>query len=287
MVPVQSFENVPTFGTGATLVQPIGSVYSGGYLPGQLLPAEYENWMYNGLTGNANTVQTALNNTIAELVTILTAAAITPSALSTSQVKTALDALYLAVGGTAYDSSRLGGSLAALYAKLANPVFTGSLTAANPTFTGNLAASNPTFTGTVVVPPAAGATSPYQKQEVDAVDATLSASIAANALISNLNVTTNLSGAATTTLDPMAVGETRYVGLWRSCASSGSYTLTLPATGTYAWTAFGIERNGAGSIAFFPAATTEASAAGGSNIFSIGTVIGTVYSISVTVRRVS
>lgn len=95
MVPVPTtYKNLPIFGTGATLVQPIPGTYSGGFLPGQLFPAEYENWLMNFITANSNTSQTSVVNLVAEMGTILAAASITPNGGQVNQVYAALNAIY-------------------------------------------------------------------------------------------------------------------------------------------------------------------------------------------------
>lgn len=87
------------FGTSATLSEPNGTLYASGYLPNQLLPAEQFNWLMNRLTHNGVLINSSTVSISNELTTILTAASITPSSGSTTQVKSALDVLYAAKGG--------------------------------------------------------------------------------------------------------------------------------------------------------------------------------------------
>lgn len=138
MVPTPSFDVVPTFGTAAALVEPDGTTYSVGFFPGQVFPAEFENWFMNKLTKNSNELMTDMTNIVAELTTILTAASLTPDGSSTTQVKASLDALYL------------GLPAAALLAPKASP----------------------TFTGTVTVPTAVASAAAVRKSQLDA-EATL------------------------------------------------------------------------------------------------------------------
>lgn len=116
MVPAPSFDAVPTFGSAAALVEPDGTTYSVGFFPGQVFPAEFENWFMNKLTKNSNELMTDMSNVVAELGTLLTAAGLVPDGGSTTQVKQALDGLYL------------GLVAAALLAPKADPTFTGTVT---------------------------------------------------------------------------------------------------------------------------------------------------------------
>lgn len=121
MVPAPTYQNLPTFGTGATLIQPIAGTYNGGFLPGQLFPAEYENWLMNYITANSNTSETSVVNLVAEMGTILTAASITPNAGLTNQLYAALNALYLTLtGGTLTGGLTLGGVLNMASHKITN-----------------------------------------------------------------------------------------------------------------------------------------------------------------------
>lgn len=105
MVPTPTFQTLPTFGTSASVVKPVDATYDGGFLPGQLFPAEYENWLMNYITANSNTNQTTVLSILAELTTILTAASITPSAGLTTQVYTALNNLYASVGALSTETT--------------------------------------------------------------------------------------------------------------------------------------------------------------------------------------
>src|SRR5690349_15885168 len=106
MVPVPtSYLNVPVFGSGAANNQPEGSTYAGGFLPGQLFPAEYENWLMNRLTTNSLVSQTTNLSMAAEIVNIRSQASIIPDPASTTQLYAALNALYATVGALSSEAS--------------------------------------------------------------------------------------------------------------------------------------------------------------------------------------
>ena len=83
------------FGTSATKVEPSSSLESAGYLPAQQLPAEHMNWFMSLLTRLANVDNPSLRDVWGELNNVLAAASLTPDNTTVTQVKAALDALYL------------------------------------------------------------------------------------------------------------------------------------------------------------------------------------------------
>jgi hypothetical protein len=106
MVPVPtSYLNVPIFGSGASNIVPEPTTYAGGFLPGQLFPAEYENWLMNRLTTNSLASQTTDLSMAAEIVNILNQASIVPDPVSTTQLYAALNALYATVGALSSEAS--------------------------------------------------------------------------------------------------------------------------------------------------------------------------------------
>ena len=50
----QDFENFPIFGTDSSKVQPEEPKYSDGFLPGDVLPAEWLNWFLNTMSKGYN-----------------------------------------------------------------------------------------------------------------------------------------------------------------------------------------------------------------------------------------
>jgi hypothetical protein len=71
--------NQPIFGTAATLTAPIAGVLSTGWLPNQLFPAENANYLFN-----------AASQASQEIISVLTAAGITPSGALTNQLNSAI-----------------------------------------------------------------------------------------------------------------------------------------------------------------------------------------------------
>ncbi len=109
MVPVPtSYLTVPVFGSGASSIVPEPTTYAGGFLPGQLFPAEYENWLMNRLTTNSLSSQTTALSVAGEIVNILNQASIVPDPVSTTQLYAALNALYATVGALATEASTRG-----------------------------------------------------------------------------------------------------------------------------------------------------------------------------------
>ncbi len=217
MGPEPSFEDFPTFGTGAAIEEPDPTTFVGGFLVGQVLPAEYLNWLLNKSSENANTAQDSLSNAVAELVTILTAASITPNAGLTNQVLAALNALFSTVGQLASEASTRATADSTLQTNIntetTNRQNADALLAPK---------ASPTFTDTVTVPPAAAAVSPYQKQEVDAL-IVQRIPVPPTGLSSQVSVSGNVTVAALTS----GQGR-RYVNI-----SGSSHNLTMPSTGTY------------------------------------------------------
>lgn len=91
MVNLPAFVSVPTFGSAASKTQPDPSTYVGGYIPGEVFPAEHENWFMAGLTANGVAGNAALYATVEELDNYLTAVGVTPASGTTTQIGTAIN----------------------------------------------------------------------------------------------------------------------------------------------------------------------------------------------------
>lgn len=99
MTNLPTWLTIPTAG-GSASINTAGLNMSTLYSPNDLVPAEHLNYFLNGFSNNGNVSETALANVISELVTILTAASITPNGGLTNQVKAALDALYPSISAS-------------------------------------------------------------------------------------------------------------------------------------------------------------------------------------------
>lgn len=235
MVPVPtSYLNVPVFGSGAAVVQPEGSTYAGGFLPGQLFPAEYENWLMNRLTTNSLASQTTNLSVAAEIVNVLSQASITPDPASTTQLYAALNALYATVGALSSEASTRASADTTLQSNINAEANTRAN--ADTTLTNTKAPiASPTFTGTPAAPtPSSGdnsttlATTAFVHTLVSAIPAQ------AVSLVGFQNTT--VSGS--TNVSSMSVGELRFIffkttggGSISTPTAAGVYLVLAPSSG--------------------------------------------------------
>ena len=225
MVPVPtSYLNVPVFGASATNIQPGGTVYNQGFLPGQLFPAEYENWLMNRLTTNSLASQTTNLSVAAEIVNILNQASIVPDPASTTQLYAALNALYATVGGLSTESSARASADTTLQSNIN----------AEATARANADALlapllSPALTGSPVAPtPSPGDNSTRVATSAFVTDALAAASSAL--VIKSLTHQEFNSVTGAQTLSAMAVGEMRFVFI----TAGSSATLKTPtASGSF------------------------------------------------------
>jgi len=96
MTPAQSFPTIPVFCTAGNKVALDGTTLAIGYQPQQQLPCEYYNQLENQETTALNTIISGLNNITSELDYVVTQGGGSPSIGQTTQIKTALDTLYMA-----------------------------------------------------------------------------------------------------------------------------------------------------------------------------------------------
>lgn len=114
MVPIPSFQNVPNFAEAGVQISPPGGAYSTGYLAGQVLPAEFENYFLGSLTKNGNTEQQAITSTVTELDNLLAYFSITPVSGTNTQIRD-LVAPYLNMVQTAVTNAGLPFTLTDAY----------------------------------------------------------------------------------------------------------------------------------------------------------------------------
>lgn len=79
MIPTQTFASYPEFGNNSTKIQPENAKYSAGFLPSEVLPAEYLNWFLAGATGGVSDLNEGLLSVEQELNAILTSAGEIPN----------------------------------------------------------------------------------------------------------------------------------------------------------------------------------------------------------------
>jgi hypothetical protein len=92
MVDVPDFIDVPIFGVSSSKIEPTPTIYSNGFLPGQVFPAENENWFMNGLTGNGVTEQDSIVSLVTEMVNFLSAYSVSPNPALFNQFLTTFQA---------------------------------------------------------------------------------------------------------------------------------------------------------------------------------------------------
>jgi hypothetical protein len=232
MVDVPDFIDIPIFGGSAAKIQPSPTVYAGGFLPAEVLPAENFNWFTNGLTGNGVTEQDSIISVVTEMKNFLAAYGVSPNPALFNQFLTTFQAQLV------------------LKANLASPVFTGTVTipavpapsaGANPatkiyvdsaqtTLQNNIdlkaAINSPTFTGSPAAPTPSAldnstkiATTAYVDSAGDSFQPIFVGSYS-GAITFNSSRTVTALG---------SVGQcVVYIN-----SDSSSHTLTMPASGTY------------------------------------------------------
>lgn len=68
-------------------IAPPGGAYNQGYLAGQVLPAEFENYFLGSLTSNGNVEQQAITSTVTELDNLLAYYSVTPVSGTNTQIR--------------------------------------------------------------------------------------------------------------------------------------------------------------------------------------------------------
>lgn len=86
MYDIQTFSDVPAFGSAASKVKPGDSKYTNGFIGEERFPAEYHNWFLAGLTSNGVQEQTIINDILLELKNILAAKSVSPDSGDHDQV---------------------------------------------------------------------------------------------------------------------------------------------------------------------------------------------------------
>lgn len=90
MVPTQTFPDFPEFSNSGTKTKPDAEKYSAGFISGDVLPAEWQNWFLSGATAGVTLLNEGVESLEQEINSVLTDRGITPSAQAVDQLKTAL-----------------------------------------------------------------------------------------------------------------------------------------------------------------------------------------------------
>ena len=92
MIPQQTFESYPVFGSNATKVMPDsgGAKYSNGFQQADVLPAEWMNWAWNKNSKGITDLNSGLASVEKEIIAVLTEYGIVPAEATEDQLKSVL-----------------------------------------------------------------------------------------------------------------------------------------------------------------------------------------------------
>lgn len=90
MIPSQTFDEYPVFADAGTKIKPDDAKYSQGFLPADVLPAEWHNYFLNGATKGITALNAGLTSVEQEINSVLTDRKITPNQSLTNQLLSAL-----------------------------------------------------------------------------------------------------------------------------------------------------------------------------------------------------
>lgn len=91
MIPTQDMTPYPTFGDNSPRVQPDPAKYAAGFQPGDVVPAEWFNWLLNRGSSATTKLNAGTLSMEQEINNVLTAGAQTPDATQTNQLLTAIN----------------------------------------------------------------------------------------------------------------------------------------------------------------------------------------------------
>lgn len=91
MTPTQTFDNFPEFANAGTKTQPNDAKYAQGFLPQDVLPAEWLNYFLAGSTKGITALNTGVASVETEINTVLASRNEEPNASSTNQLLTVLN----------------------------------------------------------------------------------------------------------------------------------------------------------------------------------------------------
>jgi hypothetical protein len=90
MIQTQQFEGFPVFGDNSSKSQPEAAIYSNGFAPADVLPAEYYNWLTNKASVGITDLNRGVNSVEEELNNVVIAGGETPTEETPDQVITAI-----------------------------------------------------------------------------------------------------------------------------------------------------------------------------------------------------
>ena len=91
MISTQTFENYPEFANAGQKSQPNDTKYAAGFIPSDVLPAEWLNWFLSGATKGVTALNTGVKSIEQEINAVLASRAVTPDITATNQLLTVLN----------------------------------------------------------------------------------------------------------------------------------------------------------------------------------------------------
>ena len=91
MISTQTFENYPEFANAGQKSQPNDAKYAAGFIPSDVLPAEWLNWFLSGATKGVTALNTGVKSIEQEINAVLESRSVTPDINTTNQLLTVLN----------------------------------------------------------------------------------------------------------------------------------------------------------------------------------------------------
>ena len=91
MTPTQTFDNYPEFANAGQKSQPNDVKYAAGFIPSDVLPAEWLNWFLSGATKGVTALNTGVKSVEQEINSVLVSRSVTPDINTTNQLLTVLN----------------------------------------------------------------------------------------------------------------------------------------------------------------------------------------------------
>ena len=112
MITCQCAEAMPTYAPQSSYLTPIPSAnIERGVAPLDSLPADWWNWLWNNITLNEGRIVQFINSVFSEINSVLSAAGVTPSTASTTDLRDAIQKLATTVATSAVPGSVLSSTL--------------------------------------------------------------------------------------------------------------------------------------------------------------------------------